>query len=336
MLFNHFFNKKNLEKDVYDYRSLKSNHKPWLVLSSSKKNQNFYRDQSLARITGGVLLTETFDFSQFGFNLQHIIDSFFKNALGGIFVNYISSYTYKINFENVKVANICGFVGDHYNFVDKDEMSLMKQNFYKRIPWNFIVSAYPHTNDKVKIALGVTYKFITLPWAIDPLIYKNLNMNRTFDFACMGALSKDKYPFRNNVRDWMLNESHLKIYKKSRIKGLNGSDHDGKAFNYALNQCRSAFTCSSSKNYTLMKYFEIPAAGALLFAEKTILYEQLGFEDGIHYVAVNLDNYKEKINAYLSKSYVDVVNKITDNARYFVNTHHTWDSRIDQFLKNFN
>ncbi len=55
MLFNHFFNKKNLEKDVYDYRSLKSNHKPWLVLSSSKKNQNFYRDESLARITGGVL-----------------------------------------------------------------------------------------------------------------------------------------------------------------------------------------------------------------------------------------------------------------------------------------
>jgi hypothetical protein len=336
MLFNHFFNKRNLEKDIYDYRSLKSNHKPWLVLSSSKKNQNFYRDQSLARITGGVFLTETFDFSQFGFNLQHIIDSFFKNDLGGIFVNYISSYTYKINFEDVKVTNICGFVGDHYNFLDRDEISLRKQNFYKRIPWKFIVSAYPHTNDKVKNALGVTCKFITLPWAIDPLTYKTLNMNRTFDFACMGALSKDKYPFRNNVRDWMLNEPHLKFYKKSRIKGLNGSDHDGTAFNYALNQCRSAFSCSSSMNYTLMKYFEIPAAGALLFAEKTILYEQLGFEDGIHYVAVNLDNYKEKINAYLSKSYIDVVNKITDNAKYFVNTHHTWNSRIDQFLKNFN
>lgn len=336
MLFNCFFNKVKLEQDVYDYRSLKNNNKPWLVISSSKKNQNFYRDQCLARMTGGVLLTETFDFSQFGFNLQHIIDSFFKVSLGGVFVNYISSYTYKINFENVKVANICGFVGDHYNFIDKDEASLRKQNFYKSIPWKFIVSAYPHTNDKVKKALGVTCKFITLPWAIDPLTYKDLNMVRTFDFACMGALSKDKYPFRNNVRDWMLNDSHLKIYRKSRSKGLNRSDHDATAFNFALNHCRSAFTCSSSMNYTLMKYFEIPATGALLFAEKTILYEQLGFEDGIHYVAVNSGNYEEKINAYLSKSYIDVVSKITDNAKFFINTHHTWSSRIDQFLKNFN
>jgi hypothetical protein len=336
MLFNFFFNKVILEQDIYDYRSLKTNNKPWLVISSSKKNQNFYRDQCLARMTGGVLLTETFDFSQFGFNLQHIIDSFFKVSLGGIFVNYICSYTYKINFENVRVANICGFVGDHYNFIDKDEASLRKQNFYKIIPWKFIVSAYPHTNNNVKKALGVTCKFITLPWAIDPSIYKDLNMARTYDFACMGALSKEKYPFRNNVRDWMLNQSQLKIYKKSRSKGLNRSDHDGTAFNFSLNNCRSAFTCCSSMNYTLMKYFEIPATGALLFAEKTILYEQLGFEDGIHYVAVNSDNYKEKINTYLSKNYEDVVYKITDNAKFFLNTHHTWNSRIDEFLKNFN
>ncbi len=336
MLFKRFFDKVKPEQDVYDFRSLKNNHKPWLVLSSSKKNQNFYRDQCLARITGGILLTETFDFSQFGFNLQHIIDSFFKIDVGGIFVNYIPSYTNKINFENVNITNICGFVGDHYNFLDKDEGSLRKQNFYKDIPWKFIVSAYPHTNDKVKNAIGVTCKFITLPWAIDPFTYKDLNMEKTFDFACIGALSKDKYPFRNNVRDWMLDQSNLKIYRKSRIKGLGGADHDGTAFNFALNQCRSAFTCSSSMKYTLMKYFEIPATGTLLFAEKTVLYEQLGFEDGIHYVAVNNENYKEKINSYLSKSYVDVVYKITENAKYFIHSHHTWNSRIDQFLKNFN
>ena len=336
MLFNRFFKKVNPEQDIYDYRFLKTMHKPWLVLSSSKKNQNFYRDQSLAKLTGGIFITETFDFSQFAFNLQYIIDRYFKNSLGGIFVNYIPSYTHKIDFKDVKVTNICGFVGDHYNFIDKDESSLRKQNFYKNIPWKYIVNAYPHTNSNVKKALRVSCEFIDLPWGMDPLTFNDLNIERTFDFGCFGALSKDKYPFRNNVRHWMLNESHLKIYKKSRIKGLNGSDHDGTAFNFALNQCKSAFTCSSSMDYTLMKYFEIPATGALLFAEKTILYEQLGFKDGIHYVAVNSDNYKEKINTYLSKSYVDVVYKITDNAKYFINTHHTWNVRIKDFLKNFN
>ena len=223
----------------------------------------------------------------------------------------------------------------HYNFLDKDIASLKKQNFYKSIPWKFIVSAYPNTNDEVKRALGVTCKFIALPWAIDPLVFKDLKIKRNFDFACVGALSKEKYPFRNIVRDWMLNSQQLKIYKKSRVKGVNGSDHDGSAFNLALNHCKSAFTCSSTFDYTLMKYFEIPASGALLFAEKTILYEQLGFEDGVHYIAINSSDYKDKISTYLSKNYDDVLNKISDNAKCFINTHHTWNHRIEEFLKNF-
>jgi hypothetical protein len=334
MLIN-LFRINKVEQDIYDYRSLKSNYKPWLVISSSKKNQNFYRDQALAKVTGGIFLTETFNFSQFEFNLQHIIDSFFEIDLGGIFVNYIPNYTYKLDFKDVNIKNICGFVGDHYNFLDKDENSLIKQNFYKKIPWKFIVSAYPNTNDEVKNALGLTCRFISLPWAIDPLVYKDLKMSRKFDFACIGALSKEKYPLRNNVRDWMLNDSQLKIYKKSRIKGQNGSDHDGNAFNLILNQCKSAFTCSSSFNYTLMKYFEIPASGTLLFAEKTILYEELGFKDGVHYVAVNSSDYRDKISSYLSKNYEDVLNKITDNAKCFIHTHHTWNHRIEYFLKNF-
>jgi hypothetical protein len=334
-MFKNFFAKHSLERDVYDYRSSRPENKPWLILSSSKKNQNFYRDKTLAEMTGGIFLTETFDFAKYNFNLQRIIESFFDDGVGGIFINYVPIYTQKLDFYDLKAKNLCGFVGDHYNFTDKNDIFIDKQNFFKRVSWDFIVSAYPHTNPIVKKALGYQYKFIDLPWAIDPLVFHNLKLKRKFDIACMGALSESKYPFRRQMREWMLRESDLKFYKKSRVKGLDGSDHDGTAFNQALNTCRAAFTCSSSMHYTLMKYFEIPAAGTLLFAEKTDLYEAMGFEDGVHYVAVTPNDFREKITLYLSKNYNDVVEKIVENGVDFIMKNHTWDLRIKVFLKSF-
>lgn len=336
MNFRNLFAKHSIEKDIYDFRSFNSKNKPWLILSSSKKNQNFYRDKSLATITGGIFLTETFDFAKYNFNIQKIIDFFFNRGVQGIFINYVPSYTSKLDFDGLNAKNLCGFVGDHYNFSEKKDSFLAKQNFFKKVSWDFMVSAYPHTNAIVQKALGQQYKFIDMPWAIDPLVFYDLKLRRKFDIACMGALSEGKYPFRRQMREWMVRESHLNYYKKSRVRGVNGADHDGPAFNVALNASRAAFTCASSMHYTLMKYFEIPAAGTLLFAEKTALYEAMGFVDGIHYVAVTPEDFREKITLYLSKNYNDVVEKIVENANDFIMKHHTWDLRIEAFLKNFN
>jgi len=336
MNFRKLFIKHSVEKDIYDFRSFKSKNKPWLILSSSKKNQNFYRDKSLAAMTGGIFLTETFDFAKYNFNIQKIIDSFFNRGVQGIFINYVPSYTSKLDFDDLKAKNLCGFVGDHYNFSEKKDSFLAKQKFFKKVSWDFVVSAYPHTNAIVQKALGHQYKFIDMPWAIDPLVFHDLKIERKFDIACIGALSEGKYPFRRHMREWMFRESHLTYYKKSRVKGVNGADHNGAAFNVALNACRAAFTCASSMHYTLMKYFEIPATGTLLFAEKTELYEAMGFVDGIHYVAVTPEDFREKITLYLSKNYNDVVAKIIENAADFMMKNHTWDSRIKVFLKNFN
>jgi hypothetical protein len=330
------FIKSGLEIDIYDYRLLKSKNSPWLIFSSSKKNQNFYRDKCLAEMTGGIFLTETFDFGKFNYNIQAISEYFFSGGIGGIFINYVTTYTNKLDFSGLKARNLCGFVGDHYNFTEKKDIFLDKQNFFKKVSWDFIVSAYPHTNHLVEKALGRKFKFIDLPWAIDPLVFRDLKDKRKFDIVCMGALSERKYTFRKQMREWMIHESGLKYYKKSRAKGANGADHDGITFNKALNASRAAFSCASSKNYTLMKYFEIPASGTLLFAEKTELYEAMGFVDGIHYVAVTPEDYREKITLYLSNNYNDVVEKIVENGTDFIMKNHTWDLRIKVFLKNFN
>ena len=84
-----------------------------------------------------------------------------------------------------------------------------------------------------------------------------------------------------------------------------------------------------------MKYFEIPATGTLLFAEKTELYEAMGFVDGIHYVAVTPEDFREKITLYLSKNYNDVVEKIIENATDFIMKHHTHHHHLRHHLLSF-
>lgn len=336
-IFSRFLVFKKLEDEcLYDFRSYKSTFQPWVIFSGSKKNQNYYRDLTFARLTGGIFFTEKFDFSAHSYNVKEIIAHYFPAGVSGVFVNYVPAYTANLNLNDLSDICVCGFVGDHYNFTDKTPTALMKKNFYKNVDWTYLVTAYPHTNELVSTALGGELEFISLPWAVDVSVYKNLNAARFYDIACMGALSEGKYPFRRLVREWLIGQRKIKVFKKTRVKGVTGSDHDGDAFNFALNQCRSAFTCASSFGYTLMKYFEIPATGTLLFAEKTDLYGSLGFIDGKHYVAIRPDNFADEINLYLSKEYSEIANQIAFDGMHFVLKNHTWEKRITDFINQIN
>lgn len=324
---------KSDEQDIYDFRDSGSTLQPWVVISSSKKNQNFYRDLTLARLTNGIFLTEKFDFSRYDYDVNAIVNDYLPGRASGIFINYVPAYTAKLKLNKLRKVLLCGFIGDHYNFIDTTVNAIEKQNFYKKTDWDFLVTAYPNTNELVAKALAKKVTILSLPWAVDASVYKNLHMDRFYDIACMGALSEGKYPFRRKVREWLVNQAKIRVFKKTRVQGRSGSDHDGTAFNYALNKCRSAFTCASSMDYTLMKYFEIPATGALLFAERTALYDALGFIDGIHYIAVTPDDFMEKMNLYLSPNYSNAVNKIACAGMNFILENHTWENRILNFLR---
>jgi hypothetical protein len=196
-----------------------------------------------------------------------------------------------------------------------------------------MVSAYPHTNQVVAKALErPELPFLSLPWAIDPEVFCDLGRRRNYDIACIGALTEGVYPFRRLVRDWLEAQKDLGFFDKKRVKGRGGSGHDGGAFNLALNKVRSAFTCASAMRYTVMKYFEIPASGALLFAEHTPDLEALGFRDGENFVAVTPENFRERIQYYLAAQGREDWDRIRRAGRSFIQAKHTWQRRIAEFL----
>ena len=304
-----------------------------LILSGSKRNQNYYRDMELARQTRAVLIAEGYDFEAHNWDVARLCRDLMGGAPDWVFVNYVHSYTALLRgFDSIN-APVFGFVGDHYNFTEKSPVALSKQAFFGGIPLAGMVSAYPHTNATVAHALGrPDLPFVDLPWAVDPAVFVDLKIKRRHDIACMGALTEGKYPFRRQVRAWLESQRVLKLYGKKRTKGPGGAQHDGGAFNLALNQCRSAFTCASSMQYLLMKYLEIPASGNLMFAEKIRDLSALGFVDEHHYLAVTPENFEERMIYYLKGDGRSEGERIARAGRDLVRSSHCWQHRIRLLL----
>jgi hypothetical protein len=305
-----------------------------LILSAEKKNQNYYRDLELAKCTRCLFLSEKFPWDRRGFNVQSVIDEYFQgNAPDWIFLNYNHQYSWQLKDLGALASPLVGFVGDHYDFLDDAPRSRIKQDFFRNLG-NLVamVSAYPHTNIQVATSLGrPDIPFLYLPWAVDGQVFRDLGRRRKFDIACLGALTEGKYPLRRKVRAWIEQESGLNYIRKKRIGG-----HDGDQFNQALNSTYSAFTCASTYRYTLMKFFEIPASGTLMFAESTPELCALGFQDGVHFVAVNESNFAERIRHFTSNDGRTQGELIRLQGQRFVLENHIWQKRMPTFIDQVN
>lgn len=302
-----------------------------LILSSTKRNQNYYRDLELVRQTRSLFLAENFDWAIYDHDVGRVSSDYFSGGKpDAIFLNYNHHYTHQLRGINELGVPVFGFVGDHYDFTDDSPRARLKQEYFRELTnLAALVSAYPHTNNTVAQALGRSERpFIYLPWAIDPGVFRDLGKHRRYDIACLGALTEGKYPFRREVRAWLESQNQLRYIRKNRIGG-----HDGELFNRALNTTRSAFTCASALHYTLMKYFEIPAAGALMFGETTPELTALGFCDEEHYIAVTPADFREKILYYLLGDGREFGEKIRHAGNHFVCERHTWKIRVASMLQ---
>lgn len=81
-------------------------------------------------------------------------------------------------------------------------------------------------------------------------------------------------------------------------------------------------------DYTVAKYFEIPACGCLTFMEKTPDLMDLGFREGEHYVSINRWNYKKRFEAVHSPEAKDIAKA----AQELIRARHTHSHRVQLML----
>jgi hypothetical protein len=103
----------------------------------------------------------------------------------------------------------------------------------------------------------------------------------------------------------------------------------GRGYARRINSYRAAFTDSSRYEYLVAKYFEIPATGALLLADRAVSnpLRSLGFIDGVHYVGVSHGDLEEKIRYVLDEHNHDELDEIRRNGQALVWQRHKTDDR---------
>lgn len=103
----------------------------------------------------------------------------------------------------------------------------------------------------------------------------------------------------------------------------------GKSYAKILNEHICCFSDCSTYGYIVSKYFEIPATGSLLLAQKPEddNLESLGFIEDVNYISCTKDNIKEKIDWILDPSNRNRVDEIRKNGMQMVRDNHSIKKR---------
>jgi hypothetical protein len=106
----------------------------------------------------------------------------------------------------------------------------------------------------------------------------------------------------------------------------------GRGYAEKFNKHRVGFTDSLIYGYVVAKYFEIPATGALLLAERTVAgpLSELGFMEDQHYVSVTKDDLEEKIRYVLDEKNHDELDRIRRSGQELVWERHKTSDRAAQ------
>jgi hypothetical protein len=305
-----------------------------LLITNAKRNQGYFRDGELIRQTNGVRITESFPYDRYGWDIRRVLDAIYgSDRPDVIYVHYSRHYTHRIrHLDKVPVLKV-GFVGDPQDFLEQEEKHATKRRWLVEAGIAAYMTIAPQANWMVRKGLGDdALPIVDSHLAVDPAVFRDLRLRRRTDVGSFGAHTDKKYPFRIQVREFLLSQSEYTYNRRQRV-GSGGND--AAAFARELNRYVSCFTCASVYGYTVAKYFEIPACGTLLFGEKTPLLDDFGYRDGVNFVEVSPENFTEKFHHYLREIHPDDRARIAQAGRELVVGRHTWRHRVEGIVQGF-
>ena len=194
-----------------------------------------------------------------------------------------------------------------------------------------ILSTYAYTLEEFYPELSGVKTVVWIPHSASPdfmLRYNEVPENAIF---LSGAVNHC-YPLRLRVKELHVKGSYPIVVHEH--PGYGEFDFEtnttiGRGYAKRINAYRAAFTDSSKYRYCVAKYFEIPATGCLLLADRAVSepLSRIGFHDGVHYVGVSDEDLEEKIDYVLDENNHDEVDKIRRNGQRLVLQRHKTSDR---------
>jgi glycosyltransferase involved in cell wall biosynthesis len=148
--------------------------------------------------------------------------------------------------------------------------------------------------------------------SINPAIFNMMNNERDIDALFLGNAVPSYYPIRSNIYNNLKAigiKNKWKTFVKWSPKGrsldrkkdeyLERGEIVGPKYADYLSRAKCFLFDTSIFKYPLLKFFEAMASGACVFSDAPLLADAFHFKDGVNYVNINIDNWREKLKYYL-------------------------------------
>ena len=214
------------------------------------------------------------------------------------------------DFLNARAAEVLGLDCRKCVFADDLHswdagMKERKRNAY--LMCDTVLSTYAYVIENFFPGLARVKNVVWVPHSASPDFMLPFNERPENAALLSGAVS---HHYKLRPRMWRLYEGGAYAIAYRPHPGYH-CDYDhaadgrvGAGYARTINRYRTAFTDGPVYGYLVAKYFEIPAAGALLLgADEGVggAFEKLGFIDGVNYVAVNEENLEERLAYVLAE-----------------------------------
>ncbi|SDC38862.1 glycosyltransferase [Shouchella lonarensis] len=247
------------------------------------------------------------------------------------------------NIEGLKQTKIpkgCFVYDVHWKQTAK-KMFFLKNNF----DLIFSVSKNPF----LAVFPELASKFRWLPWAINPAIFKDWKQKKDILYLLTGLVystdpdwrsyaqqaRKGRYLFRETVLSKMKNEPGFVFHPHPGHLTSDKNALVNKNYAKQINRAHIFFTCGArvpkAGKYPVQKFFEAPACKTLLLAEPNEDIRDLGFIDGVNYVACDTNDFYNKARYYIDNERER--KKITEAGYQLIRHNHTNNIRAKQFVR---
>lgn len=178
-------------------------------------------------------------------------------------------------------------------------------------------------------------RFVWLPHHVNTDVFKDFKNPKSIDWLMLGAITPHIYPLRATMLNTMKDKPGFVYHPHpgyTVVQNITQGSLVGDEYAMEINRAKMFLTCNSIYEYPLMKYFEVLGCNTLLLAPTSKEISDLGFVDGINFVAINNENFLEKTQYYLNHETERI--KIAQNGYEMVRANHSTVVRVQQLLTN--
>jgi len=184
---------------------------------------------------------------------------------------------------------------------------------------------YPDYQDK-------TYWF---PHHVNTNVFKDHQMPKDIDYLLMGDVHERVYPLRRKILLTMQNRAGFIYHPHPGWRQFSPEERSvlyvGEKYAHEINRAKIFFTCSSTYQYPLLKYYEVLASKTLLLAPASDELADLGFIPGVHFAAINENDFADKATYYLQHEAERVL--IAEQGYEMVRRLHSTEKRARDMVK---